>query len=332
MSKFIFEEVNSCVNCNNNNVKNYTPYYIVGDAMYIDKSWYYDLLDLTKERFQSVVSYYKLNPIFTNINVPHDNLNVKYENMYIDFYKVYLRQYDYENWYNSDINDNQNMDVKIIKISHNDVKILDEFAEKYFKKITNKDLEKISKKFIQEIDDVIQYFKKKNIIKFFVKLSGTSGKKDHELVPLFDTHDIIKFISHYTFKSEYKKIYNKTYDINVHLIIMPWNDMFDNKKYEFRAFMYNNKLTCISQQVWFDSHQYSKNELEHFKHIFLNFENKSILKNATIDLYIQNDKIHVIEYNPFGPYSASGSSLFNWITDYDKIHNTNDNIFFRYLK
>jgi hypothetical protein len=330
MDNYIIEKVSSCTNCNNSNIKNYNPYYIEDDILYVDKEWYFPLLDLTKERLQKIIDNYKLKLEFINVDVPHNKIQIKYESIYTDLYKIYLWQYDYENWYNDEINDDSK--VKIIKIPRCDANTLDEWTDKYFTSLSKNDLDDLSYVFKNEIISVIEYFRKNGIIKFFVKLSGTSGKNDHDLIPLFDIFDIIKFISQVSFKKEYKKMRDKFYDTNLCLIIMPWNDMFDNKRYEFRAFMYNNKITCISQQVWYDIMNYSEEELKIFKDAVLSFENKTNLKNATIDMYIKDGKIHVIEYNPFGPYSAAGSSLFNWINDFDKMHNKDNNIYFRLLE
>lgn len=329
MENIIIEKITSCTNCNNNNIKNYNPYYIEDDVLYLNKEWYCSLLDLTKERLEKIIQNYKLKFEFVDIGVPHDKIQIKYDNVYADLYKIYLWQYDYENWYNDELNSDFN--VKIVKIPRCDTYVLEEWTDKCFTTLSKNDLEELSLQFRNDINSVIEYYKQNGITKFFVKLSGTSGKSDHDLFPLFDVFDIVKFISRIAFKKEYKKTREKLYCANLCVIIMPWNNMFDNRKYEFRAFMYNSKITCISQQVWYDCMNYTEEELKMIKHAILKFENKTNLKNATIDMYINNGKMHIIECNPFGPYAAAGSSLFNWKNDFDKMHNKNNKIYFRLL-
>jgi hypothetical protein len=325
-----FETITNTTRCNNQNLRQYNPYYIEEynniKKIFIDKFWFEDnLLDITKQRIMDIISYFTLDFEYCEISYPHDKFDEKYIDIYVNLYKAYLHQFNYDVWYDERYND-----AKVIKIPNEDIELLDEWCDRFFVKFSDKDFNQLSKNFVKQINDAITFYNQKNVSSFFVKLSGTSGKKFHEIIPLFDTKSIIKFISQKSFKNEYEFAQNRIFKKDVCLIIQPWNDMFNERKHEFRAFMYNNKITCISQQVWHEVQNYTQEDLEYYKNIILKFENTSIYKNAIIDLYINDNKIHIIEYNSFGPYASAGSSLFNWHDDYDKIYNNDNKIYFRY--
>lgn len=324
----IIEPIKNYYDCNTNNIKSYNPYYIENDILCIDENWYEKLIDISKSRLSELVEYYNLDfQIIKNIFVPHNFYNEckneKYKEIYASIYKLYISQFDYENWC-----ENKNM---LVKFSHQDIDIIIYLIE-YAEKITQETIKNFSKNFSQEIKRIMEKYRENKITRFFVKLSGTSGKSQKELRPLFDEIDIIKFITHSVFLQEYNKAKNKIFTKDLYLVILPWNDMFEDKKYEFRCFMFNKKIKCVSSQLWYDNPMYNEKDMEIIKNVFCNYKDKSIYQDAVIDVYIKDNILHVIEYNPFGPYSSSCSSLFNWTKDYNKIHNDYDDIYFRYIE
>jgi len=97
--------------------------------------------------------------------------------------------------------------------------------------------------------------------------------------------------------------------------------------HEFRCYVYNRKLTAISQyQCYcvFPSLMDEKhvlqcrssivNYIEKIKHIFP-------MDSFVIDIVVLPDyTCQVIELNPFGIDMASGSALYSWIKDYDLLY------------
>lgn len=111
-----------------------------------------------------------------------------------------------------------------------------------------------------------------------------------------------------------------------------------NIKYEFRVFVYNNKITCISIQNIYES-QYFDNKtinktIDKINNYFENKIKMSIdhITNYTIDIGIlDDDSLYFIELNSFGEQLSAGSAGFHWIIDKDKINNLENIIYFRYI-
>lgn len=321
---FIAEPIDNCYNCNTNNIKSYNQYFIENNILYVEDEWYEKMIPISKLRLNELIKYYNINlELVKNKITPHNFYNEKYLDIYTSIYKLYISQFDYENWC-------ENKEL-LVKFSNKDIDTIMHLIE-YSEKITRETMKKFSNSFLQDIRIILEKYRENKIIKFFVKLSGTSGKSQKELRPLFDEFDIIRFIIHPVFLQEYNKAKNNIFTKDLYLVILPWNDMFEDKKYEFRCFMYNKKIKCVSSQLWYDNPEYDKNNIEIIKKLFCNYKDNSLYKDAVIDVYINNDILHIIEYNPFGPYSSSCSSLFNWIEDYHIMHNNNNDIYFRYIK
>lgn len=136
-------------------------------------------------------------------------------------------------------------------------------------------------------------------------------------------------------------LYNTTNELHIYLI--PWIKI--NKSKEFRVFVYKNKITAISQQYMYQSNEILKMKTKDEKNDIINkwiniiciFFNKFIKnKFVSIENYIydfcilDNDLPYFIEINPFGREYSSGSALFHWINDNDKIYNTENKLYFRY--
>ena len=124
---------------------------------------------------------------------------------------------------------------------------------------------------------------------------------------------------------------------------MPWLKF--NPLKEYRIFVCKNKITAISQQNLYDKNIYlnefnieeRSNIIKKHVSIITDFFNCKIKNSIThtnsyaIDLVImENDKPYFIEINSFGKEYASGSSLFHWLIDEDKLYGTDDKIYFRY--
>lgn len=135
-------------------------------------------------------------------------------------------------------------------------------------------------------------------------------------------------------------IYKDSTEIKLYL--MPWININQDK--EFRVFVFNKKITAISQQNLYQVlyENISDDELEilfdKYIKIIVNYFNDIIvneieLENFTYDFAIlDNDKPYFIESNSFGKEYAAGSALFCWINDDDVLYQKNKDptIYFRY--
>ena len=117
-----------------------------------------------------------------------------------------------------------------------------------------------------------------------------------------------------------------------------------NIERELRCFVRNKKLTAISQYDWFRygffchlSEPELKRIAENVDLLVCDIVDKITEKIETddfvVDLYVNDDgSLKIVELNSFGYWLASGSALFHWITDKDKLYNDLGNIYFRILK
>lgn len=124
--------------------------------------------------------------------------------------------------------------------------------------------------------------------------------------------------------------------IDVYLI--PWNKFIpENKKYEFRTFVFNGKITAISSyytssifENTFDVDNMYKKCMELFNDFSKKYSISSIDKkkpnNYGLDMFLMTGHECIIEVNPFGIDACMGSALFNWEKDYDQLYGKNKEI------
>ena len=303
-------------NYNNNNIHEYDPYLQNENEnlTIIDADWWNSLTYYIKKLIEM-----RLNNKFKlgQITIPHelsqstnDNKNLKI------IYQSYLDGFDYNVWYTDNI-PNGPKNVKIIHIPDTIKKILFSIYMKEISRSTDKN----------DINMNVDIYAFKNEInknmeigkEYFVRLSSTSGKNVKQIDSFTNADDIIShLVSNKLFVTqEYCR------DKDTYLILVPWNDIIDSRC-EFRIFVVNNKLTAASPQKFWELHQYSSEELKSIEHALSNisFINSVIYHTFVADIYVnmETQTCHLIELNPFGAHCGAGSSLFNWITDYDVLH------------
>jgi len=99
-----------------------------------------------------------------------------------------------------------------------------------------------------------------------------------------------------------------------HMVVRQWVSV--PIEYEFRGFVYNNKLTCLSQYYhycYFPGMVQIKSKIEQMIQAY--FEKiKDVVplrpQEYVVDFAVDvdNDKVYIIEINPFGNYEAMGTS------------------------
>lgn len=195
-----------------------------------------------------------------------------------------------------------------------------------------------SKKFSKLAEEDLTDFIEKNKDKYpflngtsmyFVRTESVSLKYgQHGIGPYKNLKEIIESIC--TCPRGHNCIDQLTKEIIIYLF--PWI----NIEAEYRVFVYNEKITCISQQNLYSIYSFDDEVLiKHLKLIYDYFEthikNNLLSKNTTIDIGIINNNSlpYFIELNSFGKEYASGSGLFHWILDEDKLYSNGKEIYVR---
>ena len=109
------------------------------------------------------------------------------------------------------------------------------------------------------------------------------------------------------------------------LYLIPYVEIDHN--FEFRVFVYKNKITAVSQQNIYKVNEAMTPEIaQQVCHIISEyFTNHVKICITHIDSYVMDIALidgyspYFIEVNPFGKEYSSGSALFHWIIDEDKL-------------
>lgn len=298
------------------------------DRILIDKDWFDSLTPYVKllidQRLGSLGSLGRLGSlgsryILGKVAVPHIVSKDNSSKMLLTVYQTFIDGFDYNVWYNPDLPDGPR-GVKMFHISDEVKKCL----------LFDVDLDSALTEFSNDIQNFIESSVKSVEYKssdnsssnsFFVRLSSTSGKNERAVSPLKSAKDIIKHMKGNSL------FVNQEYNRQKpsYLILIPWNEKID-PRYEFRIFVVNNRLTAASPQKWWELIQHTGEELELFEEAFANIKFINHIHNpyhtfiADVYVDVQTRSVKLIEFNPFGAHCGAGSSLFNWITDYDLLH------------
>lgn len=132
--------------------------------------------------------------------------------------------------------------------------------------------------------------------------------------------------------------------------MFPWIEI--NDSLEFRIFVHNKKITCISQQDIYnrnevlykvgdydsDESEKKRNEIcKRWVKLILDYFESKIKQSIKLDSYsidlslINGETPYFIETNVFGKEYAAGSALFHWLKDEDKLYSDGSTIYFRYV-
>lgn len=162
---------------------------------------------------------------------------------------------------------------------------------------------------------------------YFVRCDTVSLKYgQHGVGPYYNIKDIIE--SAVSSRKGHSPLREST-TLNFYLI--KWININPDK--EFRIFVHNNNITCISQQNCYRSNALNSEIVKHCCEIMINYWQNVVkgkithINNYTIDMAVlEDDTPYFIEINSFGKEYAAGSALFHWIIDKKKLCNDKDNI------
>jgi hypothetical protein len=125
-------------------------------------------------------------------------------------------------------------------------------------------------------------------------------------------------------------MYENTRSLQTSICLREYDPNLENEGLDFRVFIYNSKVTAISQYKWhqfIDALQDAKFCLDVRQRI-IDFWNTVLhlfpqYPQIVMDLHLSNDlkDAIIIEFNTFGVHQRCGGGLFNWIHDYDILYN-----------
>lgn len=177
---------------------------------------------------------------------------------------------------------------------------------------------------------------------FFVRTNTVSLKYGcHGVGPYYDLQSVIE--SAVTCIHGHAPIYPGIQELQFYL--MEWVEINPNK--EFRMFICDNQVTCISQQyttkrnnILSDIEDNSDRQViatQWVNHLctYWNENIRPVITHTnrySIDIAIlDSGEMFFIEINCFGKEYAAGSSLFHWILDEEKLYGVLQNtVYFRY--
>lgn len=198
---------------------------------------------------------------------------------------------------------------------------------------------KVSEIYEDEVEEIKQYFNK---IEFpfercFMKWDYYSPKDSihwsDKILPFTNWDNIIKVIltSHRSISS--LKYSNK-------MVLQKWNEHW-KEKHEFRVFVWNGKITAISQYVpeylnaekEYDLVKLVNEIKDYFDDCICSFVDERFdgLKEYVFDVHVGLPD-YTIEFIEFNDFYNSGTSCFNWLKDREIIMNCDGDINIRVVK
>lgn len=289
--------------CNSNNHFELAPFKDTVHGLIVDSRWW-SSIDSAQQKIISEQNEFKFGYI---------DGEQKITDRFMKFYKSFMYTYNYDVWFPA-LKDYLPKNTFIYNLSLKDRKILAELSK--IRILTEKSTSLLPG--IRSLSDDF-YNNAKNQLSLgpmFIKLS--TEKNDRKLKPIKYFPQLINYIC---------DIKQASFDFsqdgpqNLSIVFIPWNKNL-NPSREFRVFVYNGKITAISQQLWFKKVGLTEEKYKPIVDSIIDWFNKTLLpyKNAVLDVWCDEITTHLIELNPFFAWSSSGSSLFHWINDYKLLH------------
>jgi hypothetical protein len=288
---------------------------------------------------------YKIQPINLDDIVKYDKQKYNSNNHWIDDVRP-------ENYDNVLSQTNTNKWIDLFKPGTKQIKIINQVWIEWLKKANEISCQtgKFTKLYEDEIEIIVGELNNMypNVfddgVGYFVRVNNVSLKYgQHKEGPYYSFRQIFESIV--SSIKGHSPINNDTNELVIYFL--DWVNI--NPKYEFRVFVFENKITAISQQNLYhllfkecDNYpekfeQDIKLKLDlvvnYFYHVMIH--KIDWISNYTFDFAIVDGKPYFIELNCFGKEYASGSALFHWLLDENILYNrfeTNNVIEFRYTK
>ena len=280
---------------NNNRLIEYTPI-IPSNPIIINYTWFYKQSNSIQKELYDNFS----NLLIDEFVLPHDNF--KENEVYWKFLYIYKQQYLF------DVYEFLFDDCYIVKLSNDEINELLGLCIQYK---NNKNIsENIDNMISIELYDKINIqlnkcnFENKGI---FVKTSIKSAKNHTKLIPCNTVKDILNnlIVSPQVIQSLLVE--------NCSIVMRKWNYKINNNN-EFRVFILDREIKCISQQkidniiIFYDVNII----IDSICTMWNALSERVSYNDCVIDCYIDNNTSYLIEINSGGCWSTAGSALFDW--------------------
>lgn len=295
---------------NVNNLHRYDPYYWISEkkTLVVDPIWFQTLLP----EFQEKITTHFEKISFEHIDVPHNHPQTEEADW---VYVTVNDMYDYHVWFKRTI-PNAPSNVRMMRIDDSMKRVLEPICRR--RSITGSKLNASDKEDLETIRDAIRLIMDTDVT-YFVRLSCSSPKHNIPIRPINTADQVLDYITESPKYLQFE--YTRTKP--TFLVLIPWNNKL-NKKFEFRLFIKDRKITCASQQEWYTSYGYTEQELVMIREALMNvpFLEELPYSDVVVDAWIdpETKSCNLIECNPWGTHCASGSALFHWEQDRDLIY------------
>ncbi len=310
----VVETITTLPRCNSNNHLEYAPFYRDGGKILIEERLYCD---------------YNLGPIFerfrhlevecmTKIKVPHENQG--HEDWHQAIYHHVVGFFHHLNYV-----DVFKIPGQTLTLKKSDRDVLSRLAKirgLIGRPLKEDDLEDLSTQLHDDIDRTLQSFPDGS----FVKMSRKSSKNDGILKRCISFFDVINVIT-----SSLDIFIN--YQETEYIVFKAW--MTFNPQHEYRVFIIGGRIKAISQQLWYEPTTCQHQPGDILALLESRFAKVPLIGRfslCTLDVIVDvaMNTCYLIEVNPPGLWASSGSSLYHWIDDYEKLFTPDGNIYFRH--
>lgn len=280
---------------NDNRLIEYTPI-IPSDPIIIDDCWF------LKQSYKLQQDIYNAFPnlLLDEIELPCHNF--KENEIYWKFIRIYKQQYLFDKY--EFLFD----DCYVVNLSENEIEQLLGLCILYKQnpQILNDVKCRISHDLYEKIQIQLEKCNHDNT-GIFVKTSIKSAKHHKKLTPCHTVEDVLGnlIISPQVIQSLLVE--------NCNIIMRKWNNNINNNN-EFRVFILDKKIKCISQQKLepIDIKLEQNIIINNICQMWEKLSKQIDYNDCTIDCYIHNNIAYVIEINSGGAWSTAGSALFCW--------------------
>jgi len=314
----IVEPVLTVREVNTNNHHEHSPFYAVGDLVYVDAAWWYSLQPTQRGHIRS---YFGENYGYAV------RRNVKFQGELNDafwkFYSAYINSYNISHWVRC-----MAPPYSIGSINQATLDGLITLSKKCImreRKITKEDT-----KFYYPllVPGIRKYFETHKATGIFMKISDKSSKRS-KTGPIYTLEEMVERIVHdqHMIQSLIR------YGTRSSLFLTPWRYEIDSRN-EFRVIVNDMHITGVSQQQCYKyvglTSDVAKASAEAIVELYNRIKDKIPYASCVLDVWVDDTKANLIEINPGEMWASSGSSLFNWVADQRKLYQKK-NIYVRYI-
>lgn len=290
---------------NSNNHHDHSPYCVVYEhnlaVVFILTNFYHNYL--TGETKENLKQYeYRL------VSELPDGIKSLSDDRFLWMYKTYNSQYHFDAYCNEIVSFLPPFQIVPLTLEQRENLLL------IASEPTEKQLCLLDQSLKTQLEEAIKLIPSKQL---FVKLSNTSAKNDQPVTPCKSVHDIVNFLCNL------RECRKRLRDITtLSIVLMPFNDSINNNN-EYRVYVQQCAIKAICPQNWSSVRFFSADQVREIvsqiqmllSKIFDCCNRNNQVKSGVFDVYLLDHEAHLIEINPWGSFSSSGSSLFHWLKD-----------------